>query len=234
MTTYSLSSHAMARVRRRSVQLIGTIGLAVLAFMAGRILLRGQGDWVAFAISALVVIGLMALGGMFGFRLQRQSLESLRIELGEDYIARRQVRLGEVRLRRDEVRALRETAAGLQVLSADKYRSILVPRALDANDYQAVKARLMGWGPLEPARSPGRAWEWALAAVVALGVFVVYFSESPWLVLGAGLAVLAYYLFVGRAQLHAGGIDPAVRRLYTLGMILMLLSAALRVWLLFG
>ncbi len=234
MTTYSLSAQGQARLRRRSLGLVGGIGVAAILLAAWVSLSRGQGNWTTFAISLLVVVGFLGLGAWIGFRLQRGMLESLRIELADDYIAWRQARAGEVRLRREEVRALRESAAGLQVLTADRYRSILVPRALDASDYAAVRDRLAAWAPLEPGGSVARAWEWGLAVVAGLGAFAVYLSPSPWLVLVAGLVVLAFYVFVGRPQQRAAGTDPVMRRLHTFVMAMVLLYAAFRVCLLFG
>lgn len=71
---------------------------------------------------------------------------TIRVELGDDYVARP---FGSATLRvdRNEVISIDEIKGELYVRTGDNFPTLIIPKELDASDYQQIKRALFSWIP---------------------------------------------------------------------------------------
>lgn len=132
--------------------------------------------------------------------------------MGDDYITRRQIRIPEIRIHREEVTAIREIDTGLLIFTADKFRSLFIPVEVEGHGYEEVKAALSAWTPVQLKSSVTRAKNAALFILVLAGFGIILFSSSPWLVLVVGLVMAGCYTYSYWILRRSKGVDPRFKR----------------------
>lgn len=228
MQTYSLSRQELDRYRRRWIILgicvcllvVGAMGYAAISSLLtnlDEVGLYEPEDWVSIISEALFAfVPMVATLGIFWFVWRRQFnqyqaiWQSVRVELGADYVARWQLRVPEVRLLRDEITRLQETRAGLCIYTGNKYHLLSVPRSLE--NYEQVKATLSSWVPLTQPPARGRAFNIAVAIGTLVGMGIIFLSLDLRLVLGAGIILSGYFGYSLWALGRYEGVDPRYRR----------------------
>jgi hypothetical protein len=142
----------------------------------------------------LVIVLSVALFAFFGFRalVQLQKVwESIEIEIGDQYIVRRQINVEETRIERGEVVAVQESEKGLLVSTMNNSRSLFIPVQLEEQGYEEVRATLSAWVPVQEASAPRMRRGVLVAVLYVLGYVFVLLSWSRWLTLFVSLAMVA-------------------------------------------
>ena len=171
----------------------------------------------------LMAAAIAALAFLIGFRMLGQvrdyqhGLQSLHIDLGEDRISRRQWRLPDLTISRNDIILMQETDAGILVVAKDRTQYLWAPAQLEG--YDEVRARLSHWmaihkaPPRHGANTGLLTAAWGLGTALCLGV--LFFTTDPWQAAAAGLATLAIYLFIYRLLRSQRGIDRRFQRTYS-------------------
>jgi len=227
MKSYSISSQALAKLRMRYVRGSGSF-FAVVFCIAMAIVVWNSPDNRPISIIATIIVGAMFIPFSIwrGLKQNKAILESVRIEVGDDYIARSQVRIPQLRINRQEITAVDELSAGLCIRTNNKTRALAIPNALDEDDYKEIRDVLASWATIRPQPKSSKTQNLLIffLLVIAIGIFI--FSTSLWLVLVSSLFLIAsfgYYYWVLR---QAQGVDPRTRRGMLIVLLVLLLMAA--------
>ena len=134
---------AAARTRRRfATTLVATAAVVVAVWAAA---LRPQGSgWGTLAFSLALLLALAAFSMKRRMRRLHARWDSFEIALEERAVARQVSGFAPVRIAREDVEAIGETAEGL-VLRGRGGALLLVPRDIDG--YARVREALAGWAP---------------------------------------------------------------------------------------
>ena len=175
--TYTLSPDKLAASLRKTRLLFGGMLLTVLLLY---VLIQGSAtrDWTSILLTVAVSLLLLAFAWRNVVRQQTALWESVRIELGEDYVARQQLRVAQLRIARSEVHAIEETGDGLRLRGADKRPLLAIPTALADADYQEIRAALSTWAPIESKSSQARTQSRLLNALSVVSILVLFFSPG--------------------------------------------------------
>ncbi|HEX3529954.1 MAG TPA: hypothetical protein VH988_23070 [Thermoanaerobaculia bacterium] len=122
-------------------------------------------------------------------------------------VGRSQIRVPEVLIRREEVTAIRETGQGMVVKTADRYRSLLIPRLLDPADYAEIREDLATWVPIESGGGE-RGKSLALMVLLIGGFVVMGFSHDRGLVAAVALCLIAVYVWTAWRAYRQQGMEP--------------------------
>jgi hypothetical protein len=226
-------------VRDLTTKLAVTLAL----MMAAVIVVAGLIVWQMPSMSTtgnllIMLAAVVALGVIIGYRMwgqirdYRRGLESLQIGISEDRITRRQSRLPDLTIQRAEVVLLQETEAGVLVVAKDRSKYLWAPAQLA--DYAGARAALARWMVIHRAPAQPRGQHtgvltvaWGLGTALCMGALL--FAADPTLVVVAGIATLAIYLFVYRRLQAQRGIDQRFRRTYSGIFIFLVVVVAARV-----
>lgn len=237
MKTYSLSKNNFLQFRRRLIIRTGIFDIVAMAIILVVAVYKAENTWpyVQPSIAWLyVLLSIPIFLAVFGFTLYRSIKQShaiwdsVRVEIGEDYVARRQLRVPEVRINRTEVTALREINNGLCVLTSDKFRALCIPIELDGPDYEEIKTTLSAWAPIQPKSATARIWFTAQLILLGIGTLIVFFSTSAWLVLIVGVILSGYYIYFFLQLLRHKAVDSKSIFVYIFFICLLLLATGLR------
>ncbi len=209
-------------LRSRTLLVIAAISVLVFAFLFAVISQAriGFSELLQLSIlsalfstvgSTLLSFALVTALFVFGVRESVKSIwKSFEVELGDDYVARRQVRSPEIRIGRDEVTYLQEDSSGLAVHTNTKNKLIGIPRTLDG--YDAVKSVLISWAPTRPPLLDSRTRTIAVSILVLVAMAIVMFSIDVWLLLIANIVLLGYSGFTYLQMRGNDGVDPQIKR----------------------
>lgn len=235
MRTYRLPPSGFPAFRRTLIR-SGLIvsGLAVSVALWAVWHQTGGDNLTVVLLSVPLLAVAMGIGIRKAIHQQKEIWSSVEIRMDDGAIGRSQLRIPEVLLRREEVTAVIESSQGLTVKSADRFRSLLIPRLLDPRDYAEIREDLATWVPIETAKS-GEKWKaWAFLILLAGGFLVMFFSRNRLLVATVALGLLAVYTWSAWRAYHQEGVDPKTRKTHLLFLVLILLFAAGRLAVLFG
>jgi hypothetical protein len=235
MKTYSLNRSVFSKVRRRTTWLLGLgvlLGgtaafwpLFVKAWREPEIRIVAM---IPIVCGVPIGVGIVALLTNLGAKQQQMVWEAFQIELGEDYIALRQLRVPEVRIRREEVTQLQENIGGLRLFTSDRNRSIWIPEAVE--DYPDLKKVLSSWAPFHPKPRYAQLSNLALWIGSLLGLMIILVSSNPWLVLLIGICLVGFYSFFYWSYRHQVSMDPQTKRILLIGVVMILLVSGFRLW----
>jgi hypothetical protein len=230
MKSYSFSSNGLAKLQTRYLWLMGSFYAAIVC-SAAVLVVSILPDNKLIAILATILIGVTYMLSSIrrGLKQTKEIWESIRIEVGDDYIARTQIRKPQVRIQRQEIIAIEESSASLCVLTNTKTRTLAISKTLDANDYKEIRDVLASWVTIGPPSKATKSRNllyllFSLLLMIAIGLF--FFSSSLWLSLVSSVFLLAsfgYYYWVLR---QSQGVDPRVRRAILITLIVVLFMAA--------
>lgn len=212
MKTYSLSHANYLKYRRRFMPLFGIIAVLLVGVLIIAVSSRSQFNWFCILPMTLFFLGVVGFSAYRAFKQQREVWESIRIVIGDDYIARQQLRIPEIRIAREEITALREINQGICVYTADKFRSLVIPTELERSDYEEIKNALAAWMSIQPKARNTNARNGALSIVLFIGFAIIFLSWSAWLVLIVGLGMMGYYVYIFSLLQRDKGVDPQFRR----------------------
>jgi len=164
---------------------------------------------------------------------QKEIWSSVEIRMDDGAIGRSQIRVPEVLIRREEVTAVRETGQGLVVKTADRYRSLFVPRHLEPADYAEIREDLATWVPIEIGGGE-RGKALAFLGLLIAGFVVMGFSRNPGLVVAVAFGLIAIYVWTAWRAYRQKGVDPAFRKQAVFVLVFVILFAAARLAFLFG
>ena len=212
-------------VRNLSVKLSTTLAAMMLAVIVVAGLIVWQMPAMSTTTNMLIMLAaIAALGGIVGYRMWGQvrdyqrGLDSLQIGISDDRITRRQVRLPDLTILRSEVMLLQETEAGILVVAKERTKYLWAPAQLAG--FEDVRAALGRWQAIHKAPpQPGGektgllTAAWATGTALCMGVLL--FASDPRMVIAAGVATLAIYLFIYRLLSAQRGIDTRFRRTYS-------------------
>jgi len=179
MKTYTLPNNGFPKFRRRLIIRTGIIYLIFLAILLGVAIYNSRDSW-PFVLLIIIPI-FIVVGGFSNYRLIKQQhalWDSVRIEVGDDYVTRQQIRVPETRINRGEVASLREINNGLCIVSADKVHSLLIPKELDSSDYEEIKTAVSTWAAIQPKspREQIKTLAWIMVFIIGFGI--VFLSTS--------------------------------------------------------
>jgi hypothetical protein len=169
--------------------------------------------WVLFPVVVLT-FAIFAFSVYRVLAQLRRIWESIEIEIGGEYVARRQARIDEKRLSREEVVAVQETERGLIIRARDRSRSMFVPAQLEEQGYEEVKATVLDWAPEEETSSQGKARKFVLVTSFVLGYLVVLLSWSRWLTLFVGIGMIVFLTYLYWLRRHDERAVSLFRKLY--------------------
>ena len=124
------------------------IGLLVAAAIALTFNLWQAGDEWVWVLLMYIISTPLAIGALIYWWLDQAQARwnTIKIELGDDYVARP---FGGTTLRVDknEVTSIDEIKGELYVRTRDNFLTLIIPKELDASDYQKIKKALLSWTP---------------------------------------------------------------------------------------
>ena len=199
----------------------------LFAVMAGIVvvimLVQGITNWLTLLFAVPLLLILFGFGLYTALKQQMAILSSVKIEIGENYVARSQLRVPPVRITRADITSVEEIEGGLCVRTSDPARSLAVPQLLGEAEFQEIKATLAGWHPIKPNNPQARAKSVATYVVLLAGFGVIFFSESLWLVLATAVVVFAYYVYLYRLLRRSSGVDPQYKRTFLIILVFIVL-----------
>ena len=171
MKSYSFSSQALAKLQMRYVRGLGSF-FAVVFCIAAAIVVWNSPDNRPISIIATIIVGAMFIpfGIWRGLKQTKAILESVRIEVGDDYIARSQVRIPQLRINRQEITVVDEISGGLCIRTNNKTRTLAIPNALDEDDYKEIRDVLASWATIRPQSKSSKTQN--------LLIFFIHFSPN--------------------------------------------------------
>jgi hypothetical protein len=227
MKSYSFSSQAIAKLQTRYLWVIGGF-YAVIVCMVVIMVDSISPDNKLTAILATILISVTFIP-LSIWRIRKgtkENWESIRIEVGDDYIARSEIRIPQVRIQRQEITGVEESSASLRVHTNTKTRRLVISRILlDANDYREIRDVLASWVTIRPISTTSKSRNllyllFFLLPFFAIGLF--FFSTSLWLSVASIIFLLGdfgYYFWATQ------GGDPRVRRAMLIFLIFFLFMA---------
>jgi len=233
MKTYSLSQEFLERQRyttRR--QGIGCVSLIVLGLVVNMAIGLGRGApwWIYLMITLIVLPASVALA-FLPARRQRTALDSLEIELGADYVLRREQNGPKVRIQRSAVTHLQEAGGALFVCTSDKYRTVVVPVALEG--YEELRTELLTWAPIQPMSRRlglGRLVGFVAWVLLFAGFLTMFMARVAWLFAVAGLAVAGFFAYQYLSLRLYPYINSTQKRIHLFLMVVVLLFVAYRLY----
>jgi len=147
MKIYSLSEPAIKKLRKRLIQRL-LIGFSLASIVAVILSLWNAGhDWIWTLLMNIISIPI-AVGFIIVWSLDQAQARwrTIKIEIGDDYVARP---LGGITLRVDksEITAIDEIKGELHIRTDNNFPTLVIPKELDASDYQKIKRTLFSWIP---------------------------------------------------------------------------------------
>jgi hypothetical protein len=235
MKTYALSSQGISKIRQRFLQRM-SIFLGVICFVV-----IGISYWATpnkgittVIVSVVICVGIMVFALSSVLRQSKEIWESIRIEMTDEYIARTQARIPQVRINRQEITSIEEIDGGICIRTADKSRTLAILNDLDENHYQEIKNKLSTWSTIQPQSPKTKAQNAFLLVVLLLGFGILFLSSSLWLVLVAGVSLISYYAYNYWSLRQVKGVDPRFRRHMSILFLFPLFIMIMKVCLLSG
>ncbi len=234
MKTYRMDPTRWNAAWRRMVLLFVVIFSVVLVIALGMVWANqfADVDWqdpdlmdsllpslISFGIFVVLFPLFVAFSIRRLLRQQRALWESIQVELGGNFVSRSQVRIPRLIIQRAEITEIQETNNGLCVRTANRSRSLAIPKSLEG--YDEIKNTLAQWAPLRHIQQRERWTSIATLISLVLGFGVLFFVWNFWIVLVVGVALIAFYVYFYWQLLHTEGVDPKFRRnmLFGVGFI---------------
>lgn len=234
MKIYRLDIAAAEKSARRRLTIIGFVVICAmficsLAVTSGGLVIQmlqsNDLDLILLALlnSASVVVPFIVAGFFTIFLLrfltnrQRAIWKSVEVEMGLDYVARRQQGAGEVVLRRDEIVRIEDIGTALLIRTSNKYRGLNIPKIIIGFD--EIPPALQSWGfSIENRTSRTRIQSIFVAILSALSVFFVLFAFDLWTQLIALTLMFAFFGYFYYQLRRYEGVNPRFRRSYLFGI----------------
>ena len=179
---------------------------------------------VVFLI-VFVPAGILVLLQRRSFSTSVRHWASLEIDVGEDFILRRQEDLPEIRLSREEVTHLYNLGdGGVIVRAGSRHRQILIPKGID--DYDELRARLFQWKHPESATRQRLSWILSLGCLLAFAVGHVAptLTNNQHLIALAHTVAAASFLFVFYEYQKSPQVSKGGKRLSWIFLLLAVLE----------
>jgi hypothetical protein len=244
MKTYSIDPLQRSKlVRALELRLTATFGAVFVVVVFIAVLLLPRADVANPWLSVLAMGGaIVVLAALIGYRLLRQvrayerALKMLQFDLADDHIMRRQPLAGQphavdLRIPRADVTSLKETEAGLLILTRDPNLFMWLPAQL--GNFAEARAALATWKRIQttPPSQASRntsliSTAWGISTALCLGVLL--FARDPWQIAAAGLAALAIYLYVFRLLRSQIRGDMRFRRMFSGILIFLIVVVAIK------
>lgn len=142
MNIYQLDPHKFPRVRRNiilSYLAMALVGLGVVYINLGEALFGQAWTLIPF------VLLLFTAAGWWALRQRRKYWEEFRLRINGDALFYRAPNIPEVRIKRENITGMREIRQGLVLATPGRENTLLVPRDLRDEDYQAIKRTMEKW-----------------------------------------------------------------------------------------
>ena len=229
MRTYRLPPSGFPAYRRTLIRTGLVVSGVVLALALSVSLSQTERDqWPVLLVGGPFVALLLGLGVRKAIRQQKEVWSSVEIRMDDGAIGRAQLRIPEILLRREDVTAVVESPRGLVVKTTDRFRSLFIPRLLDPRDYAEIREDLATWVPIKTAGS-GAIWMNRISLVLLIGGFaVMLFSHDRLLVAVMALGLFLFYAWASWRAYRQEGYDPKTRKMTIVGLLFIVLIAALR------
>lgn len=179
--------------------------------------LRGGEDAVLPVQLFSTLVFVVLVGGLFAFLLRRQYnnqkklLESVEVEVGDDYIGRQQLRVPQVRLQRQEIVYAENLGNVLGLFTNDKLRTLAIPKTIDG--YEKIRDTLQSWNiPLKPMTAQTKVRTLVILIGSMVGAGILFFVTNFWLVMVAWIAMVALYGYFYWLLRSSQGVDPKYLR----------------------
>jgi len=234
MRTYRLPPRGFPAFRRTLIRngvIVGGVVCAVAFFVAFRQMTDASP--IVWLIVPLLLLAALANGMRKAISQQKEIWSSIEIRMDDGAVGRSQIRVPEILIRREEVTTVRESGQGMVVKTADRYRSLVVPRHLDPADYAEIREDLATWVPIESGGGE-RGKSLGLMVLLIGGFVVMGFSRDRGLVAAVALGLIAIYVWSAWLAYRQEGMDPVLRKRVFLGLVFVILFAAVRLAFLFG
>ena len=152
---------------------------------------------------------------------------SLEVDLGDDFILRRQRDQPEIRIRREEITHLYDLGeGGLIIRGGSRHKQAVIPKSIEG--YEELRSRLFQWRHPEPATQQRLFWILLLggALAFALADLAPAWTNNPHLVGLAHAVAGISFLFAFIESQRSRGVDTYSKRLSWIFLLL----AALEAW----
>lgn len=232
MKIYTLSPQGISKIRKQFLQRVNII-LGVACCVVIAISLWNATDnnrLMTLIISILFSAAMMIFGPSRALQQNKEIWESIRIEIGDDYVARSQMRIPQVRINRQEITSIDEIGAGLCIRTADKSHTLVIPNHLDTSDYEEIKEKLASWSTIQLESPKTNQQNTLLIIVLLAGIGILFLSQSFWVVLITGVLMTGYYAYAYWSLRRAEGIDPQFKRSMLFAVLLSLFITIIKVW----
>lgn len=172
--------------------------------------------FVAVAVSFMVVSAFRR-----ATKREIELLNSVEIMLGPDFVLRKIKDYPDVEIHRDEITAIKESSAGLRILTSSANRGLRVGIAME--EFEDIRARLAQWTPLIPESqsfwtAPGNL-VMVSVPLVALSMGVVLYSTNLWINLAVGIPLLAFLIWAVIRILKTPYLPRATKRPFLIVLI---------------
>jgi hypothetical protein len=140
--TFKFDQKKFPRIRRNIIityVVLALVGLGIVYLYLQNYLFSSAWGLIPF------VVLVFTLAGWFALRERRRYWDEFKLEVGNDSLTRSAYKTSTVRIKKADVKSVREVRIGLIVSTQTKENALLIPRQLDDNDYKIVKRILEDW-----------------------------------------------------------------------------------------
>lgn len=192
MRTYTVKPEGIDPVRKRML-LFGMSFIVIV--LAGVWLIMPDVSPVGFGAAVLFVIIFVGFGFRRGVQRLVETWPTYTLTVGDDYILKQQSHYPDIRINRDEVKAIRKVFTGeIAVKTRDWKKFIVIPPSLIG--IEEVEAVLNQWTPIKPVPRAKAIFQYS-----------------------AGIFIVLIFFAVGRSYLRGGSPDPAVITIVVLAIL---------------
>jgi hypothetical protein len=213
MKVYVLSPEGIAREKRKG--LVRSIAIFIFALSLGLgvpAIAVSASLW--FIVSMIPLLALIFYFGLRrGFKILEENWSSYQLLVSSDSIVRKQVRLPDLEIHRDQVTKLQERpGTGLFIRTQEKRLSIYVPASIEG--YDELRDILSQWGDpslISPASSFNTILQVLAIISFGAGFAIMVLSKNIALVITSGIFLILYMLCSSIYLRQRKDIDPRAK-----------------------
>lgn len=229
MRTFALSPDTIRRQLRRvfwRFQIMVT--LSFLAF-GGYLALNQPVNW-AIAAPILAVIALVYFLIIFiHYRQQQRTLNSFRLDAAQSSLTLRQWGQPPLMIARGHIYAIQDRKDGLWIYTADPRIRMHIPRGLDGDGDQVIRALLASWKHVERVYNirgnPDRITTWLM---LIGSVLILLFGNTLYVIVPVAVFLFAFGTYAERRILITHDLGINVSRLYSMAFGFLIFMIAMK------
>jgi len=213
MKIYVLAPQSIERKKRKAIIRSVVVGGFALAVGFGGPVAAGLMSVEPIVIAIPIILVSLIIGMRRGWKILDENLSSYQLLVSSDFIIRRQVRVPDIEIHREQITKIEEKpGTGLFIRTADKKSFINVPEGLEGVD--ELKETLSKWLPSDSiisSKELGPLLQAAALLSFGLALAILWLSTNLTLVIAAGIFLIVFTIWSLVYLLRRRDIDPRAK-----------------------